>query len=159
MRHIHRSKKEGFTLIETMLSAIVLGIALIAFGVAFYGGFIFIDEARQISLAALEAQEEMESIRTMTFTNILNLRSPYTFTVTGLASSTGTVTLDNIYGNDNIRRVSVKVSWTTRYGKQMTKSLVTLITNRGASGLMVTPNFSKGELVIRTPLYSLSISI
>jgi len=129
-----RSNKKGFTLIETLVSALILGIGLVMMGAALYSGFLFLDGAKEISIASLAAQEEVETIRNNSYANILAMGASFSFTpssFSSLESPTGTVTIDNIYSTDNIRRLSVRVTWTGYKGRSMSTTLVTLITNSG----------------------------
>lgn len=126
------SDKLGFTLVEALSAAIILGIGLFVLGTVFLQEFSVINKLREMTLATLSAQEEIEQVRGESFDTIKNLGS--SFTASGfnyLKNPVGTVTVDNIYGNDNIRRVSVTVSWASRSGATLSKSLVTLVTRDG----------------------------
>lgn len=123
--------RRGFTLIEVLLSTMIVGVALIILATVFYQGTASIAEMKELSIATLSAEKELEIIRDMSFDSILALVSPRTFTVTGLKNPSGSMVIDNPYSTDDMRRVSVTVAWTSMYGKSLSKSLVTLVTRKG----------------------------
>jgi len=132
MRRFRWSGRRGISIIEVLFSVSILGIVIFVLGSAFYGGLLFIDELRNISVAASAAQEEIERIRSMPFDNLI-VMGP-TFTTPGfnrLPDPAGSVVADNIHASHNIFRVSVTVSWTSRSGKSSAKSLATLVTRKG----------------------------
>lgn len=125
-------RKKGFTLVEVMAAAAVLSISLLSGGFAIYTQLNFIGQIREEAIATLAAQEEIENIRGMAFDNIINLSS--SFSASGfiyLNEPTGTVTVDNIYGDNNSRRVSVTVSWHSFAGATRNQTLATLMTRNG----------------------------
>ena len=126
------SDKKGFTLVEALTASVVLAIGLFVVGLAIYAEFNFINQNREKAIATLAAQEEIEAIRGMPFDNILNLGSSFTTSgFTYLKNPIGTLTIDNIYGASNIRRVSVTVQWDSLTGRVLQKSLVTIMARNG----------------------------
>jgi len=124
--------KKGFTLLETIFAIIILSIALIAILSFFSANSFFIIEIKERFIAAQAAQEEMELIRDMAFDDILMLSS--SFTATGFSSlkdPIGTLTVDNPYGIDDMRRITITVAWTSSKGRTFSRSLVTLVTREG----------------------------
>ena len=124
--------KKGFTLIEAFVASVVLALGLFAVLLALYTEFTFINQNREKAIATLAAQEEIESIRGMPFDTILGLSSY--FNASGFAylkNPVGTLTLDNIYSSDDIRRVSVTVSWLSLTGRTLQIRLATLVTRNG----------------------------
>ena len=125
-------QKKGFTLLEVIGAALILSISLLSGGFAIYTQLNYIGQIREEAIATLAAQEEIENIRGMAFDNIINLNS--SFSASGfiyLNEPTGTVTVDNIYGDDNSRRVSVTVSWHSFAGTTANKTLATIMTRNG----------------------------
>ena len=132
------SNKKGFTLIEAFAGSVVLAIALFTVGLAIYAEFTFINQNREKALATLAGQEYIEHIRAMNFTDILAIDSAWAMSTsnkptafTYLNSAQGAVTVDNIYGQDNIRRISVTVTWDSLAGGTRSRRLVALMTNNG----------------------------
>jgi Tfp pilus assembly protein PilV len=122
----------GFTMVEALISTMILALSLFIVGLAIYAEFPVINQNREKAIATLSAQEEVESIRGMPFDTMLSLGS--SFTTSGfsyLSNPVGALTIDDIMGNANIRRISVTVSWSSLAGGTMQKSLVTLVTRNG----------------------------
>ena len=125
-----KSGEGGFTLIEITLTILIIVIVSIGIVSIFSHGFTVSTETREISIATQAAQEEIECIRDMAFGSITS-----SFTTSGfthLTNPVGTVTVDTyIAGENDIKKVTVTVSWTSAGGRSLTKSLVTLITREG----------------------------
>ena len=123
--------KKGFTLIEITLTILIIVIVSIGIVSIFSHGFTVSTETREISIATQAAQEEIECIRDMAFGSITSS----SFTTSGfthLTNPVGTVTVDTyIAGENDIKKVTVTVNWTSAGGRSLTKSLVTLITREG----------------------------
>jgi type II secretory pathway pseudopilin PulG len=129
---LNLTDKRGFTLIEAFVATIVLALSLFIVGLAIYMEFPVINQNREKAIAALSAQEEIENIRGMSFDTILTLGS--SFVSSGFAylkNPAGTLTIDDPFGNANIRRVSVRVSWSSLTGGTMQRDLVTFVTRNG----------------------------
>ncbi len=127
-----KTGNRGFTLLESLAASLILALGLFVLGGAFYTQLSFINQAREKTIAALAAQEEVETIRGLSFDAVLNLGP--TFTASGFAylnNPVGTITVDDIYGNSNVRRVSVTVSWTSLKGVASQRDLVTLVSRNG----------------------------
>jgi Tfp pilus assembly protein PilV len=138
LRRISLKGKKGFTLIEAFSGSAIFIVSLCAIGLATYTEFAFINQNREKALATMAAQEYVERIRAMAFDDILAITSswasntaniPSAFTY--LSNPQGAVTVDNIYGTDNIRRVSVTVSWDSLSGGSKSRRLVTLMSRNG----------------------------
>ncbi len=124
--------KIGFTLVEALIAAFLLGICMVGVVKLFYDSIYFVAETREVAIASQAAKEEVELIRNMPYTAITGLSS--TFTSPGfsyLNSAAGAVSVDNIYGASDIRRVSVTVTWNSIRGRAMSRSMATLVTRNG----------------------------
>ena len=110
-----KSGNGGFTLIEVFIAVLIVGFVLIGIGLAFSSGYRFIAEIRDVSAATQAAQEVMELVRDTAFDDIRALDSSFTTSGFGnLINPTGTLTVDDPYSTDNIKRVTVTVSWISR---------------------------------------------
>lgn len=124
--------KGGFTLIEIMLAVLIVSIGLVGIAFVFSRGSAFITEIRETSIAMQAASQEMELIRGMDFDDILTLGSSFTTAgFSNLSNPTGTLCVDNPFGTDDMRRVSITVSWTSPQGRSLSKSLVSLVVRDG----------------------------
>ena len=127
--------KKGDTLAEALIAVLIIGICLISIVASFFGGLVFFDRMKELSAAILSAQEKMEAIRNMPFNNILAL--PATFNDPAdflyLRSPTGTIAVTDMSGTapSNMAQVTVTVSWTSRQGGTLSRSLSALITRGG----------------------------
>jgi len=134
-RSSSRPDRRGFTLVEVMISSILLGACLIVIGASFVSGLSFIPNIREISIATMAAQEQLEINRNRSLDQIIALGANYNFTtpqLNQLNSAVGTVTIDNPFGNNNIRRITATVTWnTSSSGTAVTRQLATLVTRRG----------------------------
>ncbi|MFH0764695.1 MAG: hypothetical protein V1927_06805 [Candidatus Omnitrophota bacterium] len=135
-KKIFLSNKKGFTVIEAFAACSILAICLLSTGLAIYTQFPFINQNREKAIATLAAQEEIEKIRGLPFDAILainpswvaaNLPAGFAY----LTNPACAVTLDAVYGDSNIQRVSVTVSWSSTSGPTLQKTILTLISRNG----------------------------
>lgn len=125
-----KNREEGFTLIEVLITILILTVVLIAILSTFLYGFNLLARMKQTVIATQCAQEELEHIRNLTFDEILALESSYTHeNLSLLQNGTGIITLEDSMGND-IKKLTVSVLWTYR-STQMQKDIVTYITREG----------------------------
>jgi type II secretory pathway pseudopilin PulG len=132
------SDRRGFTLIESFAGSVIFAIALFVVGLAIYAEFSFINQNREKALATMSGQEYIERMRAMSFDNILAINSSWAMDVNNkpsafayLRNPQGTVTVDSIYGQANIRRVSVTIAWDSLAGGAKSTRLVTLMSRNG----------------------------
>ena len=124
--------KKGLTLIEITLTIFIVALMSIGIFSIFSRGITTSTETREVSIVIQALQEEMELIRNMSFDSIAALGTS-SFTTPGftyLTNPAGTVTVDP-YGDSNILRVTVTVSWVSAGNRNSSKNLVTLITRGG----------------------------
>ena len=134
--------QRGFTLIETMVSALIIGIALLGIASFFSNGTAYLSDMKERAVAAYAVQEQLEVIRGMSFDAIVSTYFPsQVFTASGfvnLNSATGTITVDYPFGSaspqNNIIRVTATVRWMAQAGVWRTKAAATMITRDGISG-------------------------
>jgi prepilin-type N-terminal cleavage/methylation domain-containing protein len=126
-----KSKKEGFTLIEVLITILVLTVVLVAVLSTFIYGFNILARMKQTVIATQCAQEKLEHVRNLTFDEVLVIESTFThehFSL--LEDGTGVISLEDTSLGDDIKKLTVSVLWTFR-GNPMQKDIVTYITREG----------------------------
>lgn len=128
----------GFTLIETMIAITVLAVAAFSALTTLTGSSKLDETLRERSIALRAAMTKMESIQAYDYADhITNLTSYWsqvansTFTVEGLRNPAGNGPHGSITFNtaDPLRiKVTVTVSWRTRFGEARTVSLPATMT-------------------------------
>ena len=125
-----KSKEEGFTLIEVLVTIVVVAVALMALLSVFIYGFNLLSRMKQTAIATQCAQEELENIRNLTFDEIIALGASFTNdSLTLLENSSGVRTIEDSVGVD-IKKLTISVFWIYR-GQNMRKDIVTYITREG----------------------------
>ncbi|MFC1590219.1 hypothetical protein ACFL42_01855 [Candidatus Omnitrophota bacterium] len=124
--------RKAFTITEALLATVIVGLAVVPIGMLFYVGYSYVGQVRETSIAMQAIQEEVETIRNMDYDDILAIGSDFEGAGFGrLEDAVGEVVIDDPLGEANIRRVTVTVSWTSTVGREMSKSMATLVTNGG----------------------------
>lgn len=133
------SNKKGFTLIEALIASLIMAIGLIAVGTAIYTQVSSLNKNREKTIATLTAQGQMEFLRGEPFANITT-RPFYKEEAPGLeylhygsGYGSGDIVADGagFTSDSNIKRVSVTVKWDSANGRQLQKTVTTLMTNSG----------------------------
>ncbi len=125
-----KNREDGFTLIEVLVTIMILAVVLIALFSCFLYGFTVISRVRQASIATQCLQEQLELIRNMPFNDILSLDSSFTNeSLPLLEDSSGILSLEDSGGND-IKKLTVSVIWSYN-GRQIRRDIVTFVTRKG----------------------------
>ena len=125
-----KNREDGFTLIEVLVTIMILAVVLIALFSCFIYGFTVISRVRQASIAMQCIQEELELIRNMPFDDILSLDSSFiNESLPLLEDSSGILSLEDSGGND-IKKLTVSVIWSYN-GRQIRRDIVTFVTRKG----------------------------
>ncbi len=108
--------KKGFTLIELMIAAAILVIALVGLLAAYTGCFGLNETARNLTIAMSGAQKEMEKIRNLAFSQI-SAEDGNSFEIAGIADadSEGVIEVDS--SNPDLLVVTVTVCWRQKGGR------------------------------------------
>ena len=130
-------KNKGFTLVEIIVTMIVMSTCLMGILMLFSRGTMFISEVQANDLVIDLLEERMEIIRQTQFSGI----STSTFVSTGftqLINPIGNITVDAPPGGlivplNRIVRVTVTITWDSPAGQSLTRSLVTYVTAEGIS--------------------------
>ncbi len=122
----------GFTLVELLISIFILSLSIIGTLGVFARGHVYLAEIRQLSIATQAVREEVESIRDLSFAEVLALNPSFTVSAFDqLINPTGLLSIDDPYTSNDIRRVTATVSWISPQGRTLSRSLTTLITRNG----------------------------
>lgn len=125
-----KKRESGFSLIETIVAVTILAVMLLSLVSVFVYGFNALSRTRQTALATQIAQEEMETIRALTFDQIAALGVTFTHAkLSSLPGGQGVLAVEAGPGVD-IKKVSVGVRWIFR-GLQRKKDIVTYMTRKG----------------------------
>lgn len=118
----------GFTLIEVTVSLFVIGVIIVA-SIALLHGVPANELARNESIAASIAKNEIEMLRAGGYAS-LPASGPFTdMSLASLASGSGIVTVTAY--DSKTKQVDVAVSWTEKDGTSHTTTLTTLIAESG----------------------------
>jgi Tfp pilus assembly protein PilV len=130
-----KNKKKGrcgFTLVEVLIGVYIMAFGVLGVLLTLTKTSAFMSAVRQNAIATHAAQEEIEKIRAMDFTSLLSQGPSFTASAFNeLKNATGTLTVENIFSSNDIRRVTVLVSWSGLNGQPVSKSLSTLVTRSG----------------------------
>jgi prepilin-type N-terminal cleavage/methylation domain-containing protein len=125
-----QEKKGGFTLIEVMITILLLTVVLSALLSCFVQGFDILMRMKQMTAATQGIQNELELIRNMHYSDILSMGNSFTNdSFSYLDNSSGIISLEDSIGAE-IKKLTVSVTWMYR-GKQMRKEVVTYVTKKG----------------------------
>lgn len=123
-------KQKGFSLIEVLITILLLAFVLMTLISVFIYGFNLLSKTKQTTLATQIAQEEVELIRNMPFDDILTLSPSFSHdSLSLLEGSEGSLAIEEGPGDD-IKKLTVRVRWVYR-GNNMIKDVVTYITREG----------------------------
>jgi len=123
-------RNDGFTLIEVLITMLILTVVLTALLSCFIQGFDILTRMKQMTIATQSIQKELESIRSMHYSDILSLDDTFTNdNLTYLENSSGIIDLEDSVGSE-IKKLTVSLTWTYR-GRQMRKEVVTYVTKKG----------------------------
>ena len=121
--------QNGFSLLELMVAAAILAMAIFGIFLAFSTGFQGMADARDITVATNYAREEMENLKNISFGSLSNTDSPESFTIPNQTKFSGTKNIEDSNGNTDLKKVTTTVSWNDRNGIPKEVKLETLIYN------------------------------
>ena len=136
MQKRKKKKEEGFTLIEVLVTMMILSGVLTALLSCFIYGLNVISRMKQTAIATQVIQEQLEDIRDKTYDEVVSLGTSFDNTrldqlsnTSGCEEASGGLTVEDSEGDD-IKKVTVTVQWTYR-GRAQREDLVTFITRDG----------------------------
>jgi prepilin-type N-terminal cleavage/methylation domain-containing protein len=125
-----KAKEGGFTLIEVLITLMMLAVVLTALLSCFIQAFDILTRMKQMTIATQSIQNELELIRSMHYSDILSLDDTFTNdSLSYLENSSGIIDLEDSVGAE-IKKLTVSVTWIYR-GRQMQKEIVTYVTKKG----------------------------
>ncbi len=109
------TKKSGFTLLELMIAAAVLIVAISGLLATFTGLLSLNENSGSLSLAITAVQDKMEEIRNSDFSTLFATYNGENFEPDGFSPSEaeGNISIDNTT-NPDLLEVAVSVSWRSR---------------------------------------------
>ncbi len=126
-----KNEEKGFTLIEVLITIMVLAVVLIALITCFIYGFNILTRMKQTAMATQCVQEELENIRNKTYDEILVMDSTWTHTnFSYMENATGARALEDSGIGDDIKKLTVSLTWDYR-GRTLREDIVTYITREG----------------------------
>jgi len=106
-----RDNIKGFTLIESIVSILLVALFILIFAAAFPGGQAIVQKGELTSIATDIAQEKMEEIRKAGYNSLTF--GTQTFTVSQLPNGQGKITVSPYptSNSKNIAKVEIVISW------------------------------------------------
>jgi type II secretory pathway pseudopilin PulG len=119
-------KEKAYTLMEIMIAALFIGLALITIAAAFTNSSHILQKSRHTltALGYLQAYEEL--IRNKAFSSISSVS--YALSSAPLTNANISITAETIYSD--LKKVSLDIYW-NEAGKTTHKKTVTLVTEKG----------------------------
>jgi len=134
----NRSKRfnQGITLTEVLFTTLILSVVIVGSIGLFAKCRIFTDEIKVHTIVNNALNEQMEEIRGYPYSTITTLSAAFDPTVYNASnestwSGTGALALEDPFTDDNIRKVTLTVNWTSPQGRALSKSMVAYFTNTG----------------------------
>ncbi|MHB9025138.1 MAG: type II secretion system protein [Armatimonadota bacterium] len=148
------ARRSGFSLVELLVSVVILGIGLVALIQLYMGALWSYQKGRYLSLATQRAQLEYEKVQNLGFYGLDNGPTDFTylrtqsggeytwltaspgvsFTVNSLPNGRGTVTWQhfpvNGAGSANMLKVDIRILWDGSQKSQSDVRIVTLLANK-----------------------------
>jgi prepilin-type N-terminal cleavage/methylation domain-containing protein len=126
-----RHHQVGFTLIECLISIVILAIGLTGVSGCLTAALLSNKTASRLQLATATAQDTIEDMRSRGFGGITEVDFPASATVSSLPGGQRTIEITDSYqGNDRLKHIAVEVSWRTSSQATNKVRLETIVSNR-----------------------------
>ena len=105
--------KKGFSLIELMVAVAILAMAIFGIFHAYSAGFMGMADARDRTVATNYAQEKMEDIKNIPFSDIDNYIIKNNGSIEEISGKIFTIYIESeaYEGNDDLKKITTRVSW------------------------------------------------
>jgi len=105
--------KKGFSLIELMVAVAILAMAIFGIFHAYSAGFMGMADARDRTVATNYAQEKMEDIKNIPFSDIDNYIINNNGSIKELSGKIFTIYIESeaYEVNDDLKKITTRVSW------------------------------------------------
>ena len=119
MGRAHRADKKGFTLLEALITTVIIAVGMTALITAFNQGIFASGDAAALRTATGLSQAKMEQLRDSTFANIVNEARA---SVAGFSGFDRQVVVTSSPGgtNANFKQAAITVYWSTKGGELST---------------------------------------
>lgn len=128
---------KGFTLVETVISVVLGTFVIVGIGFALESG-IFTSTDNRSRIYSLNAlRKELETIRQMNYDAFTALGASSSFSnsqITKLSGGAGSRSIAATSFGDDIKKLTLTVSWTARDGTALSKKVTTYVTRKGLNG-------------------------
>ena len=143
-QHFQVGGKDGFTLVEVVVSMVLLSIIFASAFATYFLGLRMINDAREEVRASQIIQSEIERLRTKNWTQLQAYSSGETFEPQGEYIKEYTTDY-NAYRyvipitSNNQMLIAVRVQWTTSNGRQTVRWFNTIFTKDGLFTILAHP--------------------
>ena len=129
MRKFFRQNQGGYTLVEVMISALILAVVIVGIMQLYIYTSVLAELAGDKITALNEAQSKMDEIRNTNFSSIsTTYPSGTTFSLPSQLTGNGTITLDA--SNSDLYGVTITVTWTNQKGRGSTITLISKVAKK-----------------------------
>ena len=130
--HPHPSQ-DGFTIMEALIAAMILGLALASVLAISSHSFRYLSDIRLTARSSQVLQQKMEDLRLLSWTDLQSISNNFSDSMTpGTFRGTITMVPYDTYGSiTSATRVTLMVTWTNRNSRISTNTLSTIIANGG----------------------------
>jgi Tfp pilus assembly protein PilE len=136
---IQNGRKAGFTLMEAVISSMILSLAIATSLAIMSHSSNYINDIRLRSRSTQILQQKVEDLRLLNWSNVLATATTFTDPADTNNTYAGTVTMSTYQtygGTATVKLVTVQATWTNSHRRVVTNSVATLISNNGLNGLI-----------------------
>ena len=127
-------RKRGFTLIECLVTTVILGIGVVGVAGMFACATISERKAAHMAQARHLAEETLEAVRADTYTVFDEASGSVSIPTPGLPRATGVLAWQPYpTGADGLKLVALNLSWDWAQSSSGTYTVVTLVSEQGGS--------------------------